>query len=78
MSDYYKRHEEYRKMTDENLRKYEEKHKHCPKCGGKSHTSTLMGIIMDNTNPENYMDDNKVTCNECGWSGIKHDMVGET
>lgn len=38
----------------------------------------MAGFIYDENHPENYKDENSVTCNICGWKGIKHDLIPKT
>ncbi len=49
-------------------------HRFCPKCGGKSHTTTLVAYYMSPGQEDTFRDGNNIRC-ECGWSGTKHDMV---
>lgn len=48
---------------------YYSKHNSCPKCGNSTFISTYIGYIWSNIN------DYKVECNSCGWTGITHDLV---
>ena len=57
------------------MEKYHKKHAVCPKCGSKNYTHTIAGYIYNS--PENYKDKNNITCNECGWHGIIHELVPE-
>lgn len=57
------------------LSEYNDSHKCCPKCGSDKNTQTLMAFPLDLNNPEKYKDENRVTCLNCGWKGIVHDLV---
>lgn len=71
-----------RQHTEESLKEYNEfmstynkLHECCPKCGGKGHTSTLMGYALDSENKEGYKDKNSCCCSNCGDTHITHDRV---
>lgn len=60
---------------EEFMNKYDKEHSCCPKCGSKNFSSTLVGYIYNPEKPEEYKDRNSVKCFDCGWRGIRHDMV---
>lgn len=66
-------------MMDYNrfIRIYAKKHCVCPNCYSKNYSCTLAGFIYDPEHPENYKDKNQVDCLNCGWTGIKHDLIPE-
>ena len=57
------------------IKKYREQHCCCPKCFGRTYSSTLSGYVYDPEHPENYKDGNSCRCCNCGWKGIRHDLV---
>jgi len=59
------------------MEKYRKEHCCCPKCGSKHHSSTLVGYLFDAKHPEKYKDMNSVTCIDCGWKGVAHQLVPE-
>lgn len=59
------------------MEKYSNEHCACPKCGSTHHSSTLVAYVYHHDRPEEYKDLNKVTCTNCGWQGVVHDMVPE-
>ena len=54
---------------------YHKQHSCCPKCGSKNFTSTLVGYIFDTSKPDEYKDKNSCHYLDCGWRGIRHDLV---
>ena len=56
-------------------RDYHNAHYYCPNCGSRNFSCTLMGFILDESHPEEYKDRNHVTCHNCGWKGIYHDLA---
>jgi len=48
------------------MKEYRIKHEVCPKCGTKSHISTLLGYIFNSSTPDEYKDLNRCTCSNCG------------
>lgn len=50
------------------LEKYYNEHCTCLKCGHRDYTTTMLAYILDK---------NTIECLNCGWKGIKHDMVPE-
>ena len=56
-------------------RQYYENHKACPKCGGLSYISTMMGFIFDSENPDSFKDENDCVCNKCGDRHTCHERV---
>lgn len=59
------------------LEKYYNEHCTCPKCGHRDYTTTMLAYILDKKHPEEYKNKNTIECLNCGWKGIKHDMVPE-
>lgn len=59
------------------MEQYHKEHACCPKCGSKHHSSTLVGYLFNSQHPEKYKDMNSVTCIDCGWKGVVHQMVPE-
>ena len=57
--------------------KYHKEHAVCPKCGSRHLSSTLVGYLYNSKYPERYKDCNRTLCMDCGWSGIRHDLVPE-
>lgn len=55
--------------------KYRHDHYFCPSCHTHNYTSTLVGYLYDENHPEDYKDKNIITCNICGWEGIRHDLI---
>lgn len=66
---------ELRKKASEYRSIYYKKHSACPNCNSDRYSSTLVGYVMDIEYPEKYKDQNRVTCSDCGWKGIYHDLV---
>jgi hypothetical protein len=50
--------------------KYYEDHKCCPNCFNKEHSTTCVSYLEG-------IDKNLVTCANCSWKGIVHDLVKE-
>jgi hypothetical protein len=73
MNDEEYRLEEYHKLMEE----YRKNHRCCPKCGSDRNSQTLMGIIPDLDKPNEYKDENRVSCANCKWGGIVHNLVGD-
>lgn len=69
--------EEYRKRRDEFYQKYREEHRCCPNCGSRNYTMTLLGIPLNLDKADEYRDINSCHCQDCGWRGIRHDLVPE-
>jgi len=61
--------------TEKFYRDYHNNHYCCPNCGSRNFSCTLMGFILDESHPEEYKDRNHVTCHNCGWKGIYHDLA---
>ena len=59
------------------MKDYDKMHKCCPVCGSKHHSTTFVAYLYNQNHPEKYVDRNKVECCNCGWIGIKHEMVPE-
>ena len=53
---------------------YYKNHAYCPKCGGSGGTRTLLGCIVDLSNPSAFHDRNKVYCS-CGDVHLVHDRI---
>lgn len=47
-------------------------HRYCPECGNREHMITCVPVRTRNW--IYAIDENLVWC-ECGWNGIKHEMV---
>jgi len=62
-----------KKRSIEVRRQYNNLHAACPKCGGTSIEMTCMGYPFW-TSLDHAVDENLCSC-ECGWNGIRHDMV---
>lgn len=60
---------------DRFMEEYHKKHERCPKCGGKGHSVTLMGYILNMDDKESYKDNNRCTCSHCGNIHKTHDRV---
>ena len=56
-------------------RNYRDAHYCCPECGSRNFSCTLVGYVLNTEHPEEYKDRNHVTCHNCGWSGIYHDLA---
>jgi predicted RNA-binding Zn-ribbon protein involved in translation (DUF1610 family) len=50
-------------------------HSHCPTCGNDKVGSTLKGIIQHSD--KDYIDDNDVWCDQCGFKGKYFDLVSK-
>lgn len=61
------------------IKRYKEKHCHCPACGSGSFTQTLKPMRIDESEskPIKVQDYNDVCCNDCGWQGQVNDLIGE-
>lgn len=59
-------------------KQYYADHSMCPKCGYDKYSSTYIGFIINPEHPETYKDTNRVSCGRCDWTGITHDLTGET
>lgn len=57
------------------MKEYRIKHEVCPKCGTKSHRSTLMGYIFNSSKPDEYKDLNRCTCSNCGDVHTYHERI---
>jgi transcription elongation factor Elf1 len=55
--------------------KYREDHACCPKCGSLSHSTTLVGYVLNWDDRQNYKDLNRCKCGNCGDVHITHDRV---
>lgn len=55
---------------------YSNNHRVCPKCRTNKYTTTLVVFHMKIGEEETFQDCNDIMC-QCGWSGIKHDLVRE-
>lgn len=70
----------YRKRRNENgmidyKKEYHKNHSKCPYCGSKEYSSTYVAFIHG---PGLFTKDtNRVSCANCNWYGITHDLVGE-
>lgn len=62
-----------REETHEALKQYRQRHEACPVCGGISVRHHMVGYAMQD--PVTYRDENQAACNDCGWTGIVHDLV---
>lgn len=60
---------------DKFIEKYRLNHYFCPKCHCKNYSITLAAYLFDERHPEEYKDKNSVTCQICGWRGIRHDLI---
>lgn len=60
---------------DKFIKKYNDEHYCCPKCGSRNFSCTLAGYIVDTDHPEEYKDKNRVECHNCNWEGIYHDLA---
>lgn len=56
------------------MKKYEEKHKYCPDCGGDDYCSTLVARVLDLNNTHLFEDENTCRCS-CGSVHKMHDRV---
>lgn len=56
---------------------YRKSHMYCPECGSDRNSQTLMGYVFNLDRPEEFKNENRVTCAECHWNGIVDDLVGE-
>jgi hypothetical protein len=60
------------KNYNQKMKQYEEKHKHCPKCGDdKNFTQTLAGYVLEDI--ETYQDLNNCICLTCGDKHTVHE-----
>lgn len=55
------------------LKQYRLDHCVCPVCHKSNYSTTLAGYIL--YNKEDYKDKNRCTCHNCGWVGIRHEML---
>lgn len=62
---------------DNFMKKYNEDHKYCPKCGSNDFTTTLVGYIFDQSNPRSYKDKNIYKCLVCKNIHIRHDRISD-
>jgi len=63
------------KECDDYRKKYNEKHKFCPKCGSIKHTSTLVGFGLQLDKKDDYKDLNNCVCSYCGDRHTTHDRI---
>jgi len=56
---------------------YAKQHKVCPKCGSRNFSTTLVGYPLYKDHMETYKDLNRIECYNCGWKGVRHDLVPE-
>ena len=57
------------------MAEYKKAHKACPKCNATTGNVTLMGYILDWSQPQNYKNLNRFTCSNCGDRHTVHDRV---
>lgn len=53
---------------------YYAKHQRCPSCHGTKSEQTLVGYTFDMSKPEEYRDENRARCSNCGWVGTVHNL----
>ena len=56
---------------------YAKQHRVCPKCGSRNFSTTLVGYPLYKDHMETYKDLNRIECYNCGWKGVRHDLVPE-
>lgn len=54
---------------------YHLNHKACPECWNTNTRQTYMGFVFESI--ETFKDENEAVCNDCGWTGIVHDLIIE-
>ena len=67
--------EESLKDYKEFMTKYNKEHEVCPKCGEKSHSTTLMGYILNSEKREEYKDLNTCVCSKCKDRHSAHERI---
>lgn len=55
--------------------KYIMKHLFCPNCESDNVSHTCVGHFVMDAN--DFIDNNKAICGDCGFSGIVHDLIGK-
>ena len=60
---------------DDFMNEYSSLHELCPKCGSRSHSTTLVGYILNLDHTEDYKDLNKCICQDCHDVHYTHDRV---
>jgi predicted nucleic-acid-binding Zn-ribbon protein len=65
--------ESYMKQYILNIEEYKLKHELCPKCGYKSHSSTLMGYIFNTAKPDQAIF--RCICSNCGDTHTYQDRI---
>jgi len=63
---------------EEFMEKYHNDHYFCPECHCRAYAVTLVGYMYDPMHPEDYKDNNRVTCHVCGWKGTVHKLAPKT
>lgn len=61
--------------TNEFLKKYQEEHRYCPKCGSDKYMTTLVAYMVDIDNLNDYKDLNNCDCSDCGDKHIVHERI---
>jgi hypothetical protein len=54
---------------------YNHEHSCCPSCGCNNTIRTLVAYILDLSKKEKYVDRNRASCQNCGWTGIVHELT---
>lgn len=76
IGEYFMNNKEYRLEEYNRLMKeYRENHRYCPECGSDKNSQTLVGTVLNLDKPNEYKDENRVSCAKCEWKGIVHDLV---
>jgi DNA-directed RNA polymerase subunit RPC12/RpoP len=61
--------QEQKKNPEEYWAKYNQQHRRCPNCGSKRFLQFMRAC-------QGY-DDNEGGCEDCGWEGIRHQLLPE-
>jgi len=57
------------------MKQYKKNHEVCPKCGSKSHSTTLVDYVFYADKKEDYKDLNLCICSDCGDRHTMHERV---
>ena len=57
------------------INEYNKQHSCCPICHSENFSSTMAAYPYYEEHPENYKDRNRVRCRDCGWVGIRHELI---
>ena len=65
----------HREIADKFYAEYSKLHRACPHCNSIEVSQTYMGYTLKLDAMHEYQDENRASCHDCGWLGIKHEMV---